>query len=75
VNNIQTTLDRDKVDFVVGPIISNVLLTLGKPVTDQISPYPLSCQKGRQFVFFATAAENSGARIGAAAARSLEDEP
>jgi hypothetical protein len=33
VNKIQKKLDRDKIDFVVGPIFSNVLLAIDKPVT------------------------------------------
>jgi branched-chain amino acid transport system substrate-binding protein len=34
VNRVQAMLDRDKVDFVVGPIFSNVLIAIHKPVTE-----------------------------------------
>jgi branched-chain amino acid transport system substrate-binding protein len=40
----KTLIDRDKVDFVVGPVFSNMLLAITKPVTDAgvflISPNP-----------------------------------
>ena len=34
VTKVKALLDRDHVDFVVGPIFSNVLLAIHKPVTD-----------------------------------------
>ena len=34
VSKVKGLLERDKVDFVVGPIFSNVLLAIHKPVTD-----------------------------------------
>lgn len=34
VNKVKALLDRDKVDFVVGPIFSNILQAIMKPVTD-----------------------------------------
>ncbi len=34
VNKVKTLLERDKVDFVVGPIFSNVLQAIHKPVVD-----------------------------------------
>ncbi len=34
VNKAQALIDRDKVDFVVGPIFSNVLAAIMKPVTE-----------------------------------------
>lgn len=34
VNKAKALVDRDKVDFVVGPIFSNILQTIIKPVTD-----------------------------------------
>jgi branched-chain amino acid transport system substrate-binding protein len=35
ITKVQALIDRDKVDFVVGPIFSNVLQAIIKPVTDQ----------------------------------------
>ncbi|MBW0002698.1 MAG: ABC transporter substrate-binding protein [Hyphomicrobiales bacterium] len=35
ITKVQALIDRDKVDFVVGPIFSNVLAAIMKPVTDQ----------------------------------------
>src|ERR1700682_496223 len=34
VNKVKTLVDRDKVDFVVGPIFSNILAAIMKPATD-----------------------------------------
>jgi len=34
VNKVKTLVERDKVDFVVGPIFSNILQAIHKPVTD-----------------------------------------
>jgi branched-chain amino acid transport system substrate-binding protein len=34
VNKVKALVDRDKVDFVVGPIFSNILQAIVKPVTD-----------------------------------------
>jgi branched-chain amino acid transport system substrate-binding protein len=34
VSKVKGLLERDKVDFVVGPIFSNILLAIHKPVTD-----------------------------------------
>ncbi len=34
VNKVKTLVERDKVDFVVGPIFSNILAAIMKPVTD-----------------------------------------
>src|ERR1700704_1187939 len=34
VNKVKTLVDRDKVDFVVGPIFSNILAAIMKPVTE-----------------------------------------
>src|SRR3954466_7471629 len=34
VNKVKTVVERDKVDFVVGPIFSNILAAMMKPVTD-----------------------------------------
>ena len=34
VTKVKGLLERDKVDFVVGPIFSNILQAIHKPVTD-----------------------------------------
>ena len=34
VTKVKALIERDKVDFVVGPIFSNILLAIIKPVTD-----------------------------------------
>src|SRR6186713_257494 len=34
VNKVKTLVERDKVDFVVGPIFSNILIAMMKPVTE-----------------------------------------
>lgn len=34
VNKVKALVDRDKVDFVIGPIFSNILQAIMKPVTD-----------------------------------------
>jgi branched-chain amino acid transport system substrate-binding protein len=65
ITKVQGLLDRDKVDFVVGPIFSNVLQAIIKPVTDQkiflISPNagPSSfAGKACNPFFFVTSYEN-----------------
>ena len=44
VNKAKSLIDRDKVEFVVGPIFSNILGAIAKPVTEAgvilISPMP-----------------------------------
>jgi branched-chain amino acid transport system substrate-binding protein len=44
VTKAKEMVDRDKVDFVVGPVFSNILIAIMKPVTDQkvflLSPNP-----------------------------------
>src|SRR3954463_117686 len=34
VNKVKALVDRDKVDFVVGPIFSNILIAMMKPITE-----------------------------------------
>lgn len=34
VNKVKALVERDKVDFVVGPIFSNILIAIMKPITD-----------------------------------------
>jgi len=65
ITKVQALIDRDKVDFVVGPIFSNVLQAIIKPVTDQkiflISPNagPSSfAGKACNPFFFVTSYEN-----------------
>jgi branched-chain amino acid transport system substrate-binding protein len=65
VNKVQALIDRDKVDFVVGPIFSNVLAAIMKPVTESktflISPNagPSSfAGKACNAFFFVTSYEN-----------------
>lgn len=65
ITKVQGLIDRDKVDFVVGPIFSNVLQAIIKPVTDQkiflISPNagPSSfAGKACNPYFFVTSYEN-----------------
>ena len=65
ITKVQALIDRDKVDFVVGPIFSNVLQAIIKPVTDQkiflISPNagPSSfAGKACNPYFFVTSYEN-----------------
>src|ERR1700730_13954823 len=65
VNKVQALIDRDKVEFVVGPIFSNVLAAIMKPVTDSktflISPNagPSSfAGKACNAYFFVTSYEN-----------------
>jgi branched-chain amino acid transport system substrate-binding protein len=65
VTKVQGLLDRDKVDFVVGPIFSNVLQAIHKPVTESktflISPNAgTSNFAGKQCgpYFFATSYQN-----------------
>jgi branched-chain amino acid transport system substrate-binding protein len=65
ITKVQALIDRDKVDFVVGPIFSNVLQAIIKPITDQkiflISPNagPSSfAGKACNPYFFVTSYEN-----------------
>ena len=65
VTKVKALVDRDKVDFVVGPIFSNVLGAIVKPVTDAntflISPNAGSsvlAGKGCSPYFFATSYQN-----------------
>ncbi|MFI4995733.1 MAG: ABC transporter substrate-binding protein [Hyphomicrobiales bacterium] len=65
ITKVQALLDRDKVEFVVGPIFSNVLAAIMKPVTDSktflISPNagPSSfAGKNCNPYFFVTSYEN-----------------
>ncbi len=65
ITKVQGLIDRDKVDFVVGPIFSNVLQAIIKPITDQkiflISPNagPSSfAGKACNPYFFVTSYEN-----------------
>ena len=65
VTKVKGLLDRDKVDFVIGPIFSNVLGAIAKPVTDAsvflISPNAGSSTlagKGCSPFFFATSYQN-----------------
>ncbi len=65
ITKVQALLDRDKVEFVVGPIFSNVLAAIMKPVTDSktflISPNagPSSfAVKNCNPYFFVTSYEN-----------------
>ncbi len=65
ITKVQALLDRDKVDFVVGPIFSNVLAAIMKPVTESktflISPNagPSSfAGKNCNPYFFVTSYEN-----------------
>src|SRR5215217_7208262 len=65
VTKVRGLIERDKVDFVVGPVFSNVLQAMVKPVTDArvflISPNagPSSIAgKGCQPFFFATSYQN-----------------
>ena len=65
ITKVQALIDRDKVEFVVGPIFSNVLQAIIKPVTDQkiflISPNagPSSfAGKACNPYFFVTSYEN-----------------
>ena len=76
ITKVQALIDRDKVDFVVGPIFSNVLQAIIKPVTDQkiflISPNagPSSfAGKACNPYFFVTSYEND--RIHAASGTLL----
>ena len=65
ITKVQALLDRDKADFVVGPIFSNVLAAIIKPVTQSktflISPNAGSSAfagKGCNPYFFVTSYEN-----------------
>jgi branched-chain amino acid transport system substrate-binding protein len=65
VNKVQTLIDRDKVDFVVGPIFSNILAAIMKPVTESktylISPNAgpsIFSGKACNAFFFVTSYEN-----------------
>lgn len=65
VTKVRALLDRDKVDFVVGPTFSNILGAITKPVTDakvflispNAGPSPLA-GKGCSPYFFATSYQN-----------------
>jgi branched-chain amino acid transport system substrate-binding protein len=65
VNKVKQLLERDKVDFVVGPVFSNILLAIHKPVTEanvflispNAGPSPLA-GKGCNPFFFATSYQN-----------------
>jgi branched-chain amino acid transport system substrate-binding protein len=65
VTKVKGLIERDKVDFVIGPVFSNVLQAMAKPVTDAkvvlISPNagPSSLAgKGCHPLFFATSYQN-----------------
>jgi branched-chain amino acid transport system substrate-binding protein len=65
VTRVKGLLERDKVDFVVGPTFSNVLMAIAKPVTDSntilISPNAgpsALAGKGCSPLFFATSYQN-----------------
>src|SRR5262249_16115076 len=65
VGKAKQLIERDKVDFVVGPVFSNILLALHKPVTEarlvlispNAGPSPLA-GKGRSPFFFSTSYQN-----------------
>ena len=65
VSKVRTLIERDKVDFVVGPVFSNILMAIHKPVVDSgtilISPNAgPSALAGKQCHenFFATSYQN-----------------
>lgn len=65
ITRVKGLLERDKVDFVVGPVFSNVLMAIVKPVTDAntvlISPNAgpsVLAGKGCSALFFATSYQN-----------------
>ena len=65
VGKAKQLVERDKVDFVVGPVFSNVLMAISKPVTESSTflispnagPSPLA-GKGCSPFFFATSYQN-----------------
>jgi branched-chain amino acid transport system substrate-binding protein len=65
VGKVKQLLERDKVDFVVGPVFSNILLAIQKPVTEanvflispNAGPSPLA-GKGCNPFFFSTSYQN-----------------
>ena len=65
VGKVKQLLERDKVDFVVGPVFSNILLAIAKPVTEantflispNAGPSPLA-GKGCSPYFFSTSYQN-----------------
>src|SRR5215510_15892295 len=65
VNKVKQLLERDKVDFVVGPVFSNILLAIHKPVTEanvflispNAGPSPLAGKACNPF-FFSTSYQN-----------------
>ena len=65
VGKAKQLIERDKVDFVVGPIFSNILMAIAKPVTEanaflispNAGPSPLA-GKGCSPYFFATSYQN-----------------
>lgn len=65
VNKVKQLVERDQVDFVVGPIFSNILIAISKPVTDAkvflISPNAgpsTLAGKGCNPFFFSTSYQN-----------------
>ena len=65
VGKVKQLIERDKVDFVVGPVFSNILLAIHKPVTEakvflispNAGPSPLA-GKGCSSFFFSTSYQN-----------------
>jgi len=65
VGKAKQLIERDKVDFVVGPVFSNILLAISKPITEaqvflispNAGPSPLA-GKGCSPFFFATSYQN-----------------
>jgi branched-chain amino acid transport system substrate-binding protein len=65
VGKVKQLLERDKVDFVVGPVFSNILLAIHKPVSEakvflispNAGPSPLA-GKGCSAFFFSTSYQN-----------------
>jgi branched-chain amino acid transport system substrate-binding protein len=65
VGKVKQLIERDKVDFVVGPVFSNILLAIHKPVTEanvflispNAGPSPLA-GKGCSAFFFSTSYQN-----------------
>src|SRR5215475_3166314 len=65
VGKAKQLIERDKVDFIVGPVFSNILLAISKPITEaqiflispNAGPSPLA-GKGCSPFFFATSYQN-----------------
>ena len=65
VGKVKQLIERDKVDFVVGPVFSNILLAIHKPVSEakvflispNAGPSPLA-SKGCSAFFFSTSYQN-----------------